>query len=39
MLFNIGRYELLLTLVVVGFVVGVPLISWWLARRRKKRLR
>lgn len=37
MIFNLGRFEVLLILVVAFVVLGIPLISWILARREAKK--
>lgn len=37
MLFNLGPYESLLLVVVTTVLIGLPVMTWFLARREAKR--
>lgn len=36
MLFNLGKYEMAIILVVAFFFLGLPIIAWFLARRKQR---
>ena len=36
-LFNMGKYEVAIILIVACFVIGVPFVTWWIARRASRR--